>query len=137
MEELRVLGEENLGMAMVFSLVSALQESLSSLIVRRVERKRAEEDRKEKEAEEAAAARLKGTAVTPESFLSWRKKFLLERKRGKEKEEEERLRNLPPKEREEAKRSKSKLVSIVLSSTSSSSLLPFLLPVSVLFAIRP
>lgn len=94
---------------MVFTLASHLRESLSSLVLRRVARKQAALDRKHEEEEEAQAARLRGTAVTPASFLKWREGFMKEMKAKKEKEEEERIRSLPPKEREEMRRAKGKL----------------------------
>ncbi|KAL7414224.1 RWD domain-containing protein [Mrakia frigida] len=109
LEELRVLGEESIGMAMVFTLASHLRESLSSLVLRRVARKQAEQDEKHRIEEEAQAARLRGTAVTPASFLKWRDGFLKELKAKKEKDEEERIKSLPPREREEVKRAKGKL----------------------------
>lgn len=58
---------------------------------------------------QAQAARLRGTAVTAESFLEWKTRFLSEEKARKDKEEEDRLKSLAPKEREDFKRAKAKL----------------------------
>jgi hypothetical protein len=102
-------GEESLGMAMVFTLASHLRETLSALVARRVTHKQDEADAKHAAEEEANAARLRGTAVTAESFLKWKQGFLKELKQKKDKEEEERVKSLPPREREEWKRSKGKL----------------------------
>ncbi|KAK2045907.1 RWD-domain-containing protein [Colletotrichum somersetense] len=86
--------QENLGMAMVFSLVSALKEAAEALIE---ERKQA----REKEHEERAAAlereenkKFHGTPVTPETFLKWRAGFIKEMEAQKQREEEERLAEL-------------------------------------------
>ncbi|OLN95953.1 RWD domain-containing protein [Colletotrichum chlorophyti] len=86
--------QENLGMAMVFTLVTTLKDAAEALIE---ERKQA----KEKEHEEAVLAaereenkKFHGTPVTPETFLKWRADFIREMKELKEKEEEERLAEL-------------------------------------------
>ncbi|KAK1964772.1 RWD-domain-containing protein [Colletotrichum eremochloae] len=86
--------QENLGMAMIFSLVSALKEAAEALIE---ERKQA----REKEHEERAAAlereenkKFHGTPVTPETFLKWRADFIKEMEDQKQREEEERLAEL-------------------------------------------
>ncbi|KAH7326640.1 putative RWD domain protein [Stachybotrys elegans] len=86
--------QENLGMAMVFTLVSALKEAAEQII----------QDRKdviEKAHEEAALAaereenkKFQGTPVTPETFLKWREGFLKEMEEKRVKEEEERLAEL-------------------------------------------
>eukprot|EP00057_Strongylocentrotus_purpuratus_P022149 XP_011676623.1 PREDICTED: RWD domain-containing protein 1 [Strongylocentrotus purpuratus] len=80
--------EENLGMAMIFAIVSASQEFLNERID---DIKAAKEDRKnrieeeKKRVEEEAANKLKGTLVTIESFLEWKDMFDKEQKglRGK------------------------------------------------------
>lgn len=74
--------EENLGMAMVFTLVAMLQEYLNERIDERQKEKDeqleiiAEEKRKIREEEEQ---RLKGTTVTVDSFLEWKARFDEER----------------------------------------------------------
>jgi len=101
---LRDVGEENLGIAMTFTLVSHLREQLSSLVKTRAERKQKEEMEKERLDLEAEEARTRGTPVTPETFGAWKIKFDQELAAAKKAREEEKLRGLTPKEREEIKR---------------------------------
>ncbi|KAF3802975.1 RWD domain-containing protein [Colletotrichum gloeosporioides] len=94
---LQGLGEtiqENLGMAMVFTLVTTLKEAAENLVE---ERKHA----KDKEHEEAVLAaereenkKFQGTPVTPETFLKWRADFIKEMEELRQREEEERLAEL-------------------------------------------
>lgn len=86
--------QENLGMAMIFTIVSALKEAAEQLIQER-------KDVVEKEKEEVALAaereenkKFQGTPVTPETFLKWREGFLKEMEELRIKEEEERLAEL-------------------------------------------
>lgn len=86
--------EENLGMAMIFTIVSTLKDAAEQLV----------QDRKDvvvKEQEEIAAAaereenkKFHGTAVTPETFLKWRAGFIKEMEEEKQREEDERLAEL-------------------------------------------
>lgn len=94
---------------MVFTLASHLRETLSSVVARRVVAKQAAEDARHAADEEAAAARLRGTAVTAESFLAWKAKFVREEKASRIKEAEDRIKALPAKEREEVKKARNKL----------------------------
>ncbi|KAL2154096.1 hypothetical protein VTH82DRAFT_2772 [Thermothelomyces myriococcoides] len=81
--------EENLGMAMVFTLVSAVKEAAEKLV----------EDRKQaavKAHEEAILAaereenkKFHGTPVNRETFLKWREQFLKEMEEARLREEEE------------------------------------------------
>ncbi|XP_053212268.1 RWD domain-containing protein 1-like [Panonychus citri] len=68
----------NLGMVMVFTLVSAanewLQQRCDSLTKRRLE----EAERKKLEAEAEEMRRFEGTKVTVESFLAWKREFDIE-----------------------------------------------------------
>ncbi|KAI0709092.1 RWD-domain-containing protein [Earliella scabrosa] len=107
--ELEKVGEENLGMAMTFTIVSHLRERLSSLTREKEERIRKEEAEKERRALEAEAARTRGTPVTVESFKAWKIKFDKEMAVKRAREEEEKLKGLSPKEREEYKRSFTRL----------------------------
>ncbi|KAL1743955.1 hypothetical protein HDZ31DRAFT_39795 [Schizophyllum fasciatum] len=102
-------GEENLGLAMVFTLVSTLRERLSDLVRERAERHRAAEHEKERLAIEAEEAKTRGTPVTVESFKAWKAKFDAELALKKAKAEEERLKAMTPKEREEYKRIQGRL----------------------------
>ncbi|KAJ1060995.1 hypothetical protein K5549_002282 [Capra hircus] len=77
---LALQAEENLGMVMIFTLVTAVQEKLNEI------------KQKEKEAEEAEKQLFHGTPVIIESFLNWKAKFdaeLLEIKKKWMKEEEQ------------------------------------------------
>ncbi|KAJ6630778.1 RWD domain-containing protein, partial [Mycena sp. CBHHK59/15] len=93
LRDLRTVGEENLGIAMTFTLVSHLREQLSALgKTRSLSLQQAEE------------ARTRGTPVTPEAFKAWKHKFDQELAAKKAQEEDEKLRGLTPREREEWKR---------------------------------
>ncbi|KAK2593816.1 Protein gir2 [Conoideocrella luteorostrata] len=86
--------QENLGMAMVFTIVSAIKEAAEQIV----------QDRKDvvaKAKEEAALAaereenkKFHGTQVTPDSFMKWRDGFIKEMEEKEKKEEEERLAEL-------------------------------------------
>ncbi|VDB82929.1 unnamed protein product [Peniophora sp. CBMAI 1063] len=101
---MKTVGEENLGMAMTFTIVTFLREELSSLVGERAEKIKKEEAEKERLAIEAEEARTRGTPVTRESFLEWKVKFDQEMAAKKAREEEEKLKALSPKERDEYKR---------------------------------
>ncbi|KAI0374787.1 RWD-domain-containing protein [Pilatotrama ljubarskyi] len=108
-DELQKVGEENLGMAMTFTLVTHLRERLSGLMREREERKRREEEEKERRALEAEEARTRGTPVTVESFKAWKIKFEKEMAAKRAREEEEKLKGMSPKEREEYKKMQTRL----------------------------
>ncbi|XP_019063686.1 RWD domain-containing protein 1 [Fukomys damarensis] len=88
---LALQAEENLGVVMIFTLVTAVQEKLNE--IDQLKTRREEEKKlKEKEAEEAEKQLFHGTPVTIENFLRWKAKFdaeLLEIKRKRMKEEEQ------------------------------------------------
>jgi hypothetical protein len=109
LNELRAVGEENLGMAMTFTLVSHLREQLTSLVRLRAENKAKAENEKERLAIEEEEARTRGTPVTVESFQVWKSKFDKELASKKFREEGERMKSLTPKEKEEWKRAGSRL----------------------------
>lgn len=67
--------QENLGMVMVFTLVSAVQEKLSCLVDEAKKRKTEEEERKQKEIEDAEHKKFEGIRCTVENFLAWKTKF--------------------------------------------------------------
>ncbi|KAJ2008991.1 rwd domain-containing protein [Coemansia thaxteri] len=80
MAKLRELCEENLGMAMVFSMSTGLKEAAVQRLAEKTARlKRAKEARIQKEIE-ADQAKFIGTPVTRASFLEWRTKFDVETK---------------------------------------------------------
>ncbi|XP_062843797.1 RWD domain-containing protein 1 [Trichomycterus rosablanca] len=84
--------EENLGMVMIFTLVTAVQEKLNEIVDQIKIRREEENRRKEREAEEAEKKAFQGTVVTIENFLVWKAQFerdMNELKRTKQKEEEQ------------------------------------------------
>ncbi|XP_060761510.1 RWD domain-containing protein 1 [Neoarius graeffei] len=84
--------EENLGMVMIFTLVTAVQEKLNEIIDQMKIRREEEKKRKEREAEEAEKKAFQGTVVTIENFLAWKARFeqeMAELKRKKQKEDEQ------------------------------------------------
>ncbi|KAJ4367317.1 Protein gir2 [Neocucurbitaria cava] len=84
--------EENLGMAMVFTLVTVLKDSAELLITERQNAKQALADMAAAKAEEEENKKFQGEAVTRESFLAWRDKFRKEmEEEAKRKEEEKEL----------------------------------------------
>ncbi|KAF8163281.1 RWD domain-containing protein [Crassisporium funariophilum] len=101
---LRTVGEENLGMAMTFTLVSHLREQISQLVRTKLEEQRRHESEKERVALEAEEKRTRGTPVTIESFKAWKEKFDSVLAIKKAQEDEEQNKSLTPKEREELKR---------------------------------
>ncbi|KAG0707789.1 RWD-domain-containing protein [Suillus ampliporus] len=105
LESLTEVGEENVGMAMTFTLVSHLREQMASLVRKRADQLMDEEREKERLTIEAEEARTRGTPVTVESFKAWKIKFGREMTQRKTKDEDERLRALSPRDREEWKRS--------------------------------
>ncbi|KAL9598590.1 MAG: hypothetical protein Q9219_004421 [cf. Caloplaca sp. 3 TL-2023] len=80
---------ENLGIAMIFTLVTTLQENIEALIRERVAAVQKAKDREAEEAEAKENAKFHGEKVTKESFLRWREKF---REEMRLKEEDERAR---------------------------------------------
>lgn len=103
MDVLQPTIEENMGMAMVFTLVSALKEGAELLMAERVNAIHAQKEMEAAKAEEEENRKFEGTAVTPESFLEWRAKF------QKEMEEEEQ-RKREEKEAEDRKNRKTSAV---------------------------
>ncbi|KAJ5138626.1 uncharacterized protein N7515_003474 [Penicillium bovifimosum] len=91
--------EENMGMAMVFTLVSALKESAEALITERANIVQAEMEEVAAKREEEENRKFHGTPVTVESFLEWSVKF-------KKEMEEEELRLREEKESEDNKKKK-------------------------------
>ncbi|XP_034467774.1 RWD domain-containing protein 1 isoform X2 [Hippoglossus hippoglossus] len=87
--------EENLGMVMIFTLVTAVQEKLNEIVDLMKNRQEEEKQRKEREAEEAEKITFQGTVVNIENFLLWKTTFELEvaelRHKKQQKEEEQAL----------------------------------------------
>ncbi|XP_018322229.1 RWD domain-containing protein 1 [Agrilus planipennis] len=72
---LKKQAEENLGMVMIFSLVSAAQEWLNVQWDAIKKQQQEEQLIREKEKEEAERKKFEGTRVTVESFLKWKQAF--------------------------------------------------------------
>ena len=83
--------EENMGMAMVFTLVSTLKDNAEQLIASRQEAARHVHEEKLLAQEREENKKFHGTPVTPETFVSWREGFRkeMEELRVKEEAEEE------------------------------------------------
>lgn len=82
--------EENTGMAMIFTLVTTLKESAEQLIIERKGVVQAGKDQEAAKAEEEENRKFHGTAVTRESFLQWREKFMAEMAEKERRDKEER-----------------------------------------------
>jgi hypothetical protein len=81
--------EENMGMAMVFTLYSTLKENAEQLIAKRQAAVRHEHEQKLLAAEREENKKFHGTPVTPETFKSWREGFRKEMDELRAKQEEE------------------------------------------------
>lgn len=91
--------EENLGMAMVFTLVSTLKDAAELLISERQAAAQALLDVEKAKVEEEEDRKFHGTAVTRQSFLEWRDKFRKEiadeeQRRREEKEAEDKKKRI-------------------------------------------
>ena len=100
LEALQPAIDENMGMAMVFTLVSALKETAEHLILERDQAARAVQDAEYAKAEEEENRKFQGKVVTRETFLEWRNRFKREMeefevKRQEEKEAEDRRKRVP------------------------------------------
>lgn len=69
---------ENLGMAMIFTLVSTLKDGAELLISERQNAKQALLEIEAQKEEEEENRKFQGDAVTRESFLAWRERFMKE-----------------------------------------------------------
>lgn len=86
--------QENLGMAMIFTLVSMLKESAEQLVQDRKDAVAKAHEEAVLAAEREENKKFHGTAVTPETFMKWREGFLKEMEEQRQREEEERLAEL-------------------------------------------
>ncbi|GIJ81859.1 hypothetical protein Asppvi_000362 [Aspergillus pseudoviridinutans] len=89
LEALQSTIEENLGMAMVFTLVSTLKDSAELLMAERANAVQALKEMEAAKAEEEENRKFQGTAVTPETFLEWRERFRKEMEEREQREREE------------------------------------------------
>ncbi|KAF2199876.1 RWD-domain-containing protein [Delitschia confertaspora ATCC 74209] len=96
--------EENLGMAMIFTLVSTLKDGAELLIEERKNAVQALKDFEAQKAEEEENKKFHGTRVTRETFLAWREKFRQEladqeRRQQEEKEAEDKKKKVKEEKR--------------------------------------
>ncbi|CAD0113417.1 unnamed protein product [Aureobasidium uvarum] len=82
--------EENLGMAMVFTLVTTLKDEAELLIQERQQAVQAEKDLEAAEAEAEENRKFEGTKVTRETYLEWSNRFKEEMAEAKKRAEEQR-----------------------------------------------
>jgi hypothetical protein len=80
--------EENMGMAMIYSLISTLKENAEKLVAERQEEARHEHEQKLLAAEREENKKFHGTPVTPETFKTWREGFRKEMEALRIKQEE-------------------------------------------------
>lgn len=83
--------EENLGMAMVFTLVSTIKEEAEQLVQRRREDAQRAHDEEVAALEREENKKFHGTPVNRETFSSWRDGFMKEMEEQERLKEEERL----------------------------------------------
>lgn len=86
--------QENIGIAMIFTLVSALKDGAEQLVADRKAAKEKEHEERALAAEREENKKFQGTPVTPETFVKWRDNFLREMEEIKVRQEEERLAEL-------------------------------------------
>lgn len=79
--------QENIGMPMVFTLTSLIQEYLDDIGQIRTDKRKKEEEQKLLEEEKKENEKFIGTKVTPETFNEWCKKFYAARNMPKDKSE--------------------------------------------------
>ncbi|EMD00821.1 hypothetical protein BAUCODRAFT_61936 [Baudoinia panamericana UAMH 10762] len=102
LEALQPTVEENLGIAMIFTLVSTLKDSAELLVSERQAAIQAQKDILVAKAEEEENRKFEGEKVTRETFLAWREGF-------KKEMEEEKARRAAEMEAEERKKRGGKL----------------------------
>ncbi|KAK4158212.1 ubiquitin-conjugating enzyme/RWD-like protein [Chaetomidium leptoderma] len=90
LQGLEAVVEENLGMAMVFTLVSAVKEAAEQLVEERKEAAAQAHEEVVLAAEREENKKFHGTPVNRETFLQWREGFLKEMEEIRVREEEER-----------------------------------------------
>lgn len=94
LDDLKDTIQENLGMAMVFTLVTTLKENAEQLIAERREAEAKAHEEVLLAAEREENKKFHGTPVNPETFLKWRAGFIKEMEEEEQRQEEERLAEL-------------------------------------------
>ncbi|PFH56364.1 hypothetical protein XA68_16614 [Ophiocordyceps unilateralis] len=92
--ELDASVQENLGIAMVFTLVSALRDAAEALVQKRIDHEANVRHEALLAAEREENIKFHGTPVTPDTFREWRRAFRVEMEEKDRREEEERLAEL-------------------------------------------
>lgn len=96
--------EENLGMAMIFTLVTTLKDAAELLISERLAAIQAQKDVVAAAAEAEENRKFEGTKVTPDTFLEWSARFKAEIAEAKKRAEE--LREAEEKKKKGAEKEK-------------------------------
>ncbi|PGH16242.1 hypothetical protein AJ80_05265 [Polytolypa hystricis UAMH7299] len=104
LEALESTVEENMGMAMIFTVVDTLKEGAELLISERQAAVNAMKEFESAKAEEEENRKFQGTAVTKDSFFEWRTRFQeelaeLERRRLEEKEADDKKKRVVKEEK--------------------------------------
>ncbi|KAL7628139.1 Protein gir2 [Parahypoxylon ruwenzoriense] len=86
--------QENMGMAMIFTVVTSLKEAAEQLITDRKDAAAKVREEAILAAEREENKKFHGTPVTPETFMKWREGFLKEMEEKRQREEEEKLAEL-------------------------------------------
>ncbi|KAI9800067.1 MAG: hypothetical protein M1825_004249 [Sarcosagium campestre] len=90
LESLQPVVEENIGMAMIFTLISTIKDSAELIISERKQAVLAVNEANRAAVEEEENRKFHGTAVTRESFLKWRDDFQRELEETEKRKEAER-----------------------------------------------
>ncbi|EKD15821.1 uncharacterized protein L3040_003324 [Drepanopeziza brunnea f. sp. 'multigermtubi'] len=88
LEGLKETIEENMGMAMIFTIYSTLKDNAEQLIAQRQQVERDVQEQKILALEREENKKFHGTPVNPETFMIWRKTFRQEMEELRVKEEE-------------------------------------------------
>ncbi|KAI9735201.1 MAG: hypothetical protein M1834_001791 [Cirrosporium novae-zelandiae] len=104
LEILQAAVEENMGMAMVFTLVSTLKDSAELLISERQKAAHVLKEAEAAKAEEEENKKFHGTAITRQTFMEWRERFKkemeeAEQRRREEKESEDKKKRVTKEEK--------------------------------------
>ncbi|KIH92744.1 hypothetical protein SPBR_03185 [Sporothrix brasiliensis 5110] len=91
--------EENLGMAMIFTIVSALKDAAEQMIVSRHEAAMKIKEEALLAAEREENKKFHGTPVTPETFTKWQADFLAEMAEQRKRDEEQQAAEMAKKSR--------------------------------------
>lgn len=104
LESLQETIDENIGMAMIFTIVSTLKDSAELLISERQQAQQALRENEIRKAEEEENKKFVGTPVNRETFLKWNEEFKRdmqeeEKRRQEEKEMDDKAKKIAKKEK--------------------------------------